>query len=207
MTISVRVSKEGYYSIPEKAGGTPSSSGAFDYGADLGNGIHHPDNKAPVIFALFKPSSIEPLNRIREKETVLPRGGDPVSVSLDGPTHVLELKCWTSDDAKERDGRYDWKLQVTVIGGGIQRRSDPFDFTAPSEGYGEADLIQMPRTLNRPDWQDDVEQSYWVRFNDGLFGTLQVRMIAGGAHYSIVSGYINPKQGSRNLTVNPSSRK
>ncbi len=207
MTISVRVSKEGYLSIPEKTADAPRSTGAFDYGADLGQGIHQPDPKAPVIFTLFKPQANEPLNRIREKETVLPRNGEPVRVSLDVPDHSLELKCWTDDAKQERDGRYDWKLEVAVVGGGIQRRMDSFDFTAPSDGYGPTELVQMPRTLERPKWQDDFEQSYWVKFNDGLFGSIKVRMIAGGAHYSIVSGYVNPKPGSRNLAVMPSKWK
>lgn len=207
MTLSVRVSKEGYFSLPEKTVSAPRSSGAFDYGADLGNGIHQPDPKAPVVFTLFKPPTSEPLNRIREKETVLPRNGEPVRVSLDVPDHSLELKCWTDDANQGRDGRYDWKLEVAVVGGGIQRRMDSFDFTAPSDGYGQSDLIQMPRTLERPKWQDDFEQLYWVKFNDGHFGALKVRMIAGGAHYSIVSGYVHPKAGSRNLVVSPAGSK
>lgn len=207
MTISVRVSKEGYLPIPEKTADAPRSTGAFDYGADLGHGIHQPDPKAPVIFTLFKPPACEPLNRIREKETVLPRNGEPVRVSLDVPAHSLELKCWTDDANQERDGRYDWKLEVAVVGGGIQRRMDSFDFTAPSDGYGQSELIQMLRTLERPKWQDDFEQSYWVKFSDGHFGIIKVRMIAGGAHYSIVSGYVNPKPGSRNLAVMPSKWK
>ncbi len=207
MTLSVRVSKEGYLSIPEKTADAPRSGGAFDYGADLGNGIHQPDPKTPVIFTLFKPPASEPLNRIREKETVLPRNGEPIKVSLDVPDHSLKLRCWTDDENQERDGRYDWKLEVAVVGGGIQRRMDSFDFTAPSDGYEPIELIQMPRTLERPKWQDDFEQSFWVKFNDGLFGSIKVRMIAGGAHYSIVSGYVNPKPGSRNLAVMPSKRK
>lgn len=207
MALSVYVSKEGFFSIPWKEGGSQRSRGTFDYAANFGSGIHKPDEKAPVIFTLLKPPAIEPLNRIREKETVMPKDGEPVRVSLDISAHALELKCWTSDLKKERDGRYDWKLEVAVVGGGIQRRGESYDFTAPSDGYGQTDLIEMPRTLRRSDWQDDFEQSYWVRFNDGLFGTIKVRMIAGGAHYSIVSGYINPSPGSRNLAASPSKRK
>lgn len=207
MTISVRVSKDGYFSIPEKTTNAPRSTGAFDYGADLGSGIHKPNRSAPVVFTLFKPPAIEPLNRIREKETLMSKNGEPVRVSLDTSDHVLELKCWTDDATKERDGRYDWKLEVSVVGGTLLRRGDSFDFTAPTDGYEQTDLIQMPRTLRRPDWQNDFEQSYWVRFNDGQFGNIKVRMIAGGAHYSIVSGYVNPKPGSRNLAASPSKRK
>ena len=207
MALSVYVSKEGFFSIPWRQGGSQRSRGTFDYAANFGSGIHKPDQKKPVIFTLLKPPPIEPLNRIREKETVMTKDGAPVRVSLDISAHSLELKCWTNDMNKDRDGRYDWKIEVAVVDGGIQRRSDSFDFTAPSDGYQQAALIEMPRTLKRPDWQNDFEQSYWVRFNDGLFGTIKVRMIAGGAHYSIVSGYVNPKPGSRNLAVSPSSRK
>lgn len=206
MTLSVRVSKEGYFSIPDKTADAPRSTATFDYGADLGSGIHKPDPKAPVVFTLFKPPAIEPLNRIREKETVLPRNGQPVRISLDVPAHSLELKCWTDDLNQERDGRYDWKLEVAVVGGGLQLRSGSFDFTAPADGYAQTAPIQMPRTLERPKWQDDFEQSYWIKFDDGHFGTIKVRMIAGGHHYSVVSGYVHPKAGSRNLAANPSRR-
>lgn len=203
MTVSIRVSKNGYSSISEKTADEPRSTGAFDYGVDLGNGIHSPSRNAPVVFTLFKPPIIEPLNSIREKETTMAKNGEPVKVTLDAPAHVIELKCWTRDVNIERDGRYDWKLEVSVVDGGIQRRGGSYDFTAPSDGYAKTDLVQMPRTLKRPDWQDDFEQSYWVRFNDGRFGNIKVRMIAGGNHYSIVSGYVNPKPGSRNLAVSP----
>jgi hypothetical protein len=142
MTVSVRGLKNGYFSIPEKTENAPRSTGAFDYGADLGNGIHKPNQDSPVVFTLIKPPAIEPLNRIREKETVMPRNGEPVSVSLDVPSHSLELKCWSSEQNKERDGRYDWKLEVSVVGGGIQRRGNSYDFTAPSDGYSPNDLIQ-----------------------------------------------------------------
>ncbi len=207
MTIVLQVSKDGYFHIPETTAEAPRSGGAFDYGADLGKGIHRPDQSAPVIFTLFKPLPLEPLNRIREKETVMPKNGEPVRIALDVPTHILELKCWTSNANKERDGRHDWKLEISVVEGSIQRRNDNFDFIAPTDGYEQTDLIHMPRTLKRPDWQDDLEQSYWLRFNDGTYGSVKVRMIAGGAHYSIVSGHVNPKPGSRNLTINPSKRK
>ncbi len=69
--------------------------------------------------------------------------------------------------------------------------------------YQASDLIDMPKTLSRPQWHDDFERSYWARFNDGTFGAIKVRMIAGGAHYAIIKGYVNPKQGSRNVLVDP----
>lgn len=207
MSLSIQVSKVGLYEIPWNEKSELKSRGTFDYSADFGHGIHKPLSSSPVIFTLYDLPPPEPLTRIREKETMMPKNGEPVRVSLDAPAHVVELKCWTGDATKERDGRYDWKLEVSVVGGSLQRRGDSFDFTAPSDGYGQTDLIQMPRTLKRPDWQDDFEQSYWVRFSDGLFGNIKVRMIAGGSHYSIVSGYINPKPGSRNLAASPSKRK
>ena len=207
MSLSVQVSKEGLFEIPWSERSELKSSGTFDYSADFGQGIHKPLSRAPEIFTLFELPQPEPLNRIREKETVMSKNGEPARVSLDAQAHVLELKCWTGDATKERDGRYDWKLEVSVVGGGLQRRGDSFDFTAPSDGYVQTDLIQMSRTLKRADWQDDFEQSYWVRFDDGLFGNIKVRMIAGGTHYSIVSGYVNPKLGSRNLAASASKRK
>ncbi len=206
LTLSIRVSKEGYFSIPEKEGKAQRSTAAFDYGANMGSGIHQPDEKSPVVFTLYKPSALEPLNRVREKEVPMPRDGKAVSVPLDIPSHQVMLKCFSFEERKERDGRYDWKLEVSVVGGGLQRRNDDFSFVAPSEGFQPNDTIQMPRTLARAEWHDDFEQSYWLRFDDGTFGSVKVRMIAGGAHYAIIKGYLNPKQGSRNLETDPSKR-
>lgn len=207
MAISIRVSKPGYFAMPLiTVDDAPRSSAGFDYGVDLGKGIHRPDPDAPVIFTLFKPPTAEPLNRIDEKEAIMPKNGEAVRVVLDAPEHTLELKFHSDDMNKQRDGRYGWKLEVSVVGGGLRHRGDRFDFTAPANGYQQTDLIDMPVTLQRPEWQDDVERSYWVRFTDDLFGAIKVRMIAGGDHYSIVSGHINPKQGSRNLVPSPSEQ-
>jgi hypothetical protein len=202
LSLSVQVTKEGYFSIPDKDGRSEKSASAFDYGADFGHGIHHPDKKAPVIFTLYKPDAIEPLTQVK-KQIMMPRDGTPVSVPLDIPNRQIVLKCWTEDDKRAPDGRYNWKLEVSCVNGGIQRHDDDLTFVAPSDGFAQSDLIEMPRTLARPDWHDDFERSYWVKFNDGTFGSLKVRMVAGGAHFAIVRGHINPKQGSRNLEVDP----
>ncbi len=131
MTVSVRVAKAGYFAIPELDGSGQRSVGAFDYGADVGSGIHKPDEKAPVVFTLYKPGTVEPLNRIREKEVPVPRNGEAVTVPLDTPSRQLLLNCWTNDGEKERDGRYDWRLKVSVTGGGLLPRMDEFAFSAP----------------------------------------------------------------------------
>jgi hypothetical protein len=137
----------------------------------------------------------------------MPRNGDPVTVTLDIPERTIELRCWTDEAQKESDGRYDWKLHIEVKGGGIQPRTSDLDFTAPQSGYKSVERIEMLRTQNRADWNDDFGGSYWLHYGGGIFGTVKVRMIAGGAHYSIVSGYVNPKPGSRNLAASPSKRK
>jgi hypothetical protein len=203
MTLAIQVAKEGFFKIPEGKGGGLRSSGSFDYGADLGSRLHRPDPDKPVIFTLFKPMSPEILSRINERETVVPRNGDKVRVVLDDSSHILELRLSTDEAIKGRDGRYSWRLEISIPDGGIQLRLNEFDFVAPEAGYKTMEVIAMPGHLPRPEWQDDVERSYWVRFRDGLFGRVKVRMIAGGAHYSIVSGYINPNEGSRNLTADP----
>lgn len=207
LTLSVRVSKEGYFSFPERDGNAQRSAEAFDYGADIGSGIHKPKEQMPEVFILYKPGALEPLSLVREKEIPMPRNGEAVSVPLDTPSRQLILKCSSSEWQKEIDGRYDWKLEVSVVSGELQRHNDDFTFIAPSESYQQNDTIQMPRTLARPEWHDDFEQSYWLRFNDGVFGTVKVRMIAGGAHYAMVKGHINPKQGSRNLETDPSKHR
>lgn len=207
MSLSIRVSKDGFFPYPEKSGETKRSLGIFDFGSDFGQGVHKPNSTRPVVFTLFRPDALPELNRLREMQTELARDGKPVSRSLDSPGHKLVFKCWADENKALRDGRFDWSIELSVPNGGVLRRTDSFEFTAPADGYSERDSISMPKSLERKDWHDDVERQYWIKFNDGIFGTIKIRVIAGGAHYVLSSGWLNPNAQSRNLTVDPKRRK
>ncbi len=199
MSLTVRVEKEGCFQMPKDTAVPGRSRGGFDYGTNLGDGIHKPSRGSPVVFVLYDPPDLEPLIQIREQEIMVPLTGEPARMALGNAPQELILRWWPGARNRSRG------LEVSVAGGSIQRRLDNLDFTAPPGGYVPNDLINMAATQDRPIPKSDEKQSYWVKFDDDTYGVLSVRMIAGGHHFAVVSGYRNPKPGSRNVTVDPAA--
>jgi len=205
MSLHVRVSKEGFEPVSGQEPSGQRSHGGFDYGMALENGIHTPDPARPVVFTLYRPSRNASLVVIEEQSLTIPKTGRPVVVNLapngGKPGRELVLRCWTNDTLKEKDGRYDWKLEIAVKGGGILERKDTGGHLAPADGYTSVLTMDMPRTLSRQQWDNDVKRTCWVKFEDQTFGRIDVRMIAGGDHFATVEGYINEQAGSRIFEV------
>ncbi len=198
MSLHVAVSKNGYYQIGGDSVGETSSRG-FEFAANLGRGVHKPDPNNPVIFNLHKSGSPVKLLRI-DNSPKIQKNGNVVKVIFDGnPTHSLAIRCWTHDDKKLPDGRYDWKCEIDVPDGGLQESSGAYDFIAPDVGYTQNAIIEMPLTIERLLWKSDVSKRYWVKFNDGIHANVRIRMIAAGDHFAVIQGYLNPTPGSRNL--------
>jgi hypothetical protein len=205
MSFFVTVNKPGFYHIfPKQMPGFVSENG-FDYGEDLGEGIHKPDPSNPVIFHLFKPGTIEPLTRLRDTSRRLSRTGEAVEVALDAGAHRISLACKTEEKVTP-DGRYSWRFEVKVVNGGLQPSGEVFQFEAPASGYKESDVIDMNDSLPRPQWSSSVRLSYFVRFDDNTFARIKVEMISGGDHFAVIEGYYNPKPASRSLEADPSQR-
>lgn len=151
---------------------------------------------------------IEPLFRQKEIDRKVSKNGSPLQLGFgDGnASHVITVQRWTGDANKGVNRRYDWHFKVSVPNGGLISREGAFTFEAPLNGYQQSDEYVMSKTLPAGQWKDSVEKSYFVRFNDNVYGRINVRMIAHGAHFVVFSGYLNPKIGSRNLEADPKQR-
>lgn len=89
-----------------------------------------------------------------------------------------------------------WK--VAVINGGLLEKTD-MTFEAPPEGYLSRDSIDMPASLPREKWQSSVQRSYFIRFDNGLFGSAKMHVHSRGDHFVTWESLLNTKPASRNL--------
>ncbi|MGV3661403.1 MAG: carboxypeptidase-like regulatory domain-containing protein [Prosthecobacter sp.] len=207
LSLYVSVSKAGYYRVRTQDGKRGSEDG-FAYGEDLGHGIHKPEPGNPAIFLLQKEGVKETLVRQKEVDRRIAKDGSPLQFLLgDGnASHAIVLQCWTQDENVITGGQYDWHMKVTVPHGGLIPRVGDFAFEAPQDGYVSADEYTMAKSTPSAQWKDFVEKSYFVRFADGVYARVNVRILAYGAHSAVFSSYLNPKPGSRNLEEDPRKR-
>jgi len=202
LTLFVKVSKPGYFVMPQTDSRKVTSSALFEYGLESIRGPHRPDKDAPVIFTLHKQGVSEPLVKIGEKNFRMARDGTPLAISVDqqGGSHQVILRCWNKDLQRPQGQRqYDWRLEISVPNGGLMQRKDAFDFEAPEGGYLPNDTVDMPASLPQNQWHGFAERAYFIRFEDGTFARAKLEMQAGGDHFVVWESFYNPKAGSPNL--------
>lgn len=198
-SLHIEVSKSGYYYV-EKGGALKPSSQGFDFGLDGGRGIYQPDAASPTVFHLRKAGNPVQLDALRGQSKV-PRDGSPITISLSETSQItLTISCHTlEDDTQLPNAPYDWRCEITSEGGGIQEAKDEHSFLAPSEGYTQLALIDMPKTLDPKQWNSRASKNYWLRFPDSTFGKIRFMMVARGDHFAVINGFRNPTPNDRNL--------
>jgi hypothetical protein len=199
MGLRIEITKSGYYYV-DAGGELKASTQGFDFGADLGRGVNKSDSSSPIIFHLRKAGNAIPLDRLSANPKV-PRDGSPITIGLSKTSKVtLQISCRTMEDSTQPpNAPYDWHCKITSEGGGIQEASDEHSFLAPSDGYTQLALIDMPKTLDPKQWSSRASKSYWLRFADNTFGKVSFMMIARGDHFAVINGFRNPSPNDRNL--------
>lgn len=203
-SLFVRVSKEGCYQMP----GTESmagSSGDFDFGSDLGKGMHSPSKSSPVVFMLRKAGTLEPLIARKGLRVPLQPDGTVYPVSLrrsQGAENRIRLSC-RSERMPESGGAFNWSYEVTFENGELIERTDEFDFEAPTNGYQQTDSGVMSKSLPGNQWKDRVVRNFFIRFQDGTYARVALEIHAGAKPFVTLDSYLNPKPGSRNLEAGP----
>jgi len=194
----VQVAKEGYQ-------GTEGSGRLFGYGIENPN--KPPSANNPTVFILKKQGQAEPLKVFSSGGIRVPKNGQPVAVNL-SQGHVtssdqgdIQVEVWTQDQQKDIQGRYPWRCRITAPGGGFVERKKSDDFVAPSEGYKPTVEVSMDQTAAR--WQRDFDGEYFVKLKGGSFARITFNLTTGGDHFFMISSYLNPKPGSRNLEFDP----
>lgn len=203
LSISVDVSKEGYYQVQR-------SRGQINYAQPSGNKDRLPTAVSPMLFELRRAGERVPLITTNERTTKVPKDGTPIELNLatgrasSKGTAVLKVECWTSDQTRNSKGNYDWRCRLSIPGGGLVERTGQFDFEAPSDGYKISDQVDMPQWA--PQWKKGFAREYFAKFSDDRYARFSFKLTTGGEHFFVVVSYINPNPGSRNLESDSSER-
>lgn len=195
--ITVDVTKEGYNP-------TSRSSGMFRLGDLQSNSDPNlPSPADPAVFVLQSIGKTDSLIKARAFIHV-PRNGQPVYIDLttgkavSGSQGNVRVETFIDDESKNAQGRYSWRCEVSVPGGGLVERIDQFVFEAPADGYQNTDEIDMPQ--NADNWKPMVQRQYFLQLGDGRYARVQFEVVAQGVHFFSIQSYLNPVSGSRNLS-------
>jgi hypothetical protein len=194
--ITVHVSKEGYYTSRQDRDN-------FEYAQNGANNFV-PDSANPVVFHLRKK---------RKGESLIQRDFPPgmqiwqlhhdgTSVELDllngsqnpNGSGQLKLEFWRdiSDINKQP---FDWKLQLSVPGGGLVGTDQEFPFEAPKIGYQSSIVIDMPAT--NQDWLGELRSKYYLQLPNGNYGRIDFYLLPYNGVFTVHSA-VNPS-GSQSL--------
>ena len=202
--LTVGIWKKGYYNIHSK------SDMAFADGIGPDPTRKPPPTKAnPAVFILQKMGETGPLFYAGTRYYKMAKDGQPLEINLETGKEAsrgqgnIRVERWANDTAKDKNGRFDWRLRISVPSGGLVERHGQFEFVAPEEGYQLSDEINMPASLNEK-WQYTVNKSFFVKLPDGRYARIDITIQAGHNNTPfILDSYLNPDPGHRNLEFDP----
>lgn len=201
--LSVDVRKDGFYSLA-------GSKGRFVFGGVRSrNDPQNPTPETPAIFVLRKMGDTEPLVQVPLRTIKVPKGGQPVEISLvTGTTTTngrgeLIIECWTFNAGLDPNlnEHYAWRSRVSIPGGGLVERKGGVEFEAPASGYVSSVEIDMPASAER--WKRKFEKQFFAKLRDGTFARLSLELNTSGDHFIALESYLNPIPGHRNLEFDP----
>jgi len=205
VNLYVDVSKDGYYRTPPFDEHRGSYDGFTYAEPPSGTSSALPTESNPAIFVLRKKRNGVPLNHWG-RSIQISKNGVPVNVKLDTGRSTtdgdLQIESWTEDQQRDAHGHYQWQCQVSVVGGGLVKRQEEFDFEAPAEGYQPYDEIAPAQER----WTSGIERQYFVKTGGGNYARVRVEILTGRDQLLTVEGYYNPTPGDRNLEYNPNQQ-
>jgi hypothetical protein len=185
--LMVELSHPNYYPYPENSTGfdkrSPPRSGYFSDAED----------KAELFRMHIKGMPVPLIERHGGAD--VPLDGSPTKVSLFGETRQqqvaqLEIQAWTNPPSENAERRCDWRVLLSVPGGGITESTNYFDFVAPDTGYLEHASIEVSGS-------ESARNAFFVR-TPNAFIRLRTHFIAGQNLFATFDYFLNP-DGSRNL--------
>lgn len=211
-SLSVDISKEGYYSPHDTA------QGQFRYYQPQYSKLPIPTKRTPAIFILKKKGEAEPLVKYTKGSKIL-NSGSSVGFDLKQGTVVPLAKAdlivsGYPNHKPTYQGKkdypypwgYEWGYQLKIAGGGlIEKEGGKYAFVAPENGYQETFKFDMPQSEHDEDWKSKDKRTFYVRLANGNYAEINFRYVPGGDRFMVVNGLYNPS-GSRNLEYEKSKQ-
>ena len=180
--LRIRVTHAGYYN-------NDYGSSYFVYAGNDRGPDFKPNPANPEIFRLRKKGEAAELIRQEDRVLFVKEDGHARSFSLydhsrrrDQPDYVILQGVDTAE--LDRQGKPIRRLEMVVPKGGIQQRTDPFAFIAPSDGYQPSMYFMRPEFFGG-------KFDYFVRFDNGNYGRFTI--MGGGGDY-LIESFLNPDQ-------------
>lgn len=204
-SLSVRVSKLGYYSMQY-------NPLIFEYAEKDNINYHVSDSKKPVVFYLRKKGIAEPL-LFRSNFYGFPIDGTPIywDVETDKRSQeplpsadlIVSIKREPDDLAilqSKHIRQFNWSVIFeTTKGAGLLESNEEFMFEAPNDGYYSR--IEFRQSAGDKDWKPNVLKKFYIRVRQGqLFGRFEAEVMPKYNDSTAIHAnyYLNPS-GSRNL--------
>ncbi len=172
-----------------------------------------PDPRNPVVIRLWKAKGAAALVYHESRALRLPVDGSPKRIDLVTGIKVEEgghLEVRLVRDPKDAWGHkrngFSWRTEISVPGGGLLWREDPFGYEAPADGY--VPTLVMGQEANDPDWKSRIQGQFYFRTAEGYYGRVEFQQNTDAQPPPCgfyMDTYLNPS-GSRNLEYDPALR-
>lgn len=194
----------GMYVLVEVPGWAPVSGPRklFVYAEGLNQTLPLPTTReapAEFIFEIRPPE--DELRKISTGALRISEDGVPLETSLrdlspygvEPGTGEAVVVCERTIDDAAPDERFDWWCELTIPGGGFQEFKIWMD-QAPEDGYVESGRLEF-KAIDEF-WDDRADRALIIRFADGKYGFIRIKMRMDGDYYVAFDGVWNPT-GSR----------
>ncbi len=167
--IELKIGKEGY-ELSRKV--------ARSYGYSATAEPFHPDPNNPVVFKMWKKRGGDQLVQPRTWNGQIACDGTTNRFDLlhgkKNATGDLQIVC-TRNPLKlppASNEHYDYELQISIFGGGIQMTKDEFTYLAPDGGYSSN--LTFGQKAGDPKWVGKVKEEFYIKTADDHFGRLAI---------------------------------
>lgn len=170
---------------------------------------YHPDPKNPVVFVMWKLQGAEPMIYFKRKGFDLLADGTPVRIDLatgkkvpTGGDMIVTLQQPIAQPG-QRLTHYPWTAKIAADG--LQESAAKLMYLAPENGYVSA-LTYGEKGDERVQ-ERHVEKSFYLKTRDGRYARVRIDLTSDtNPDYPstmVLTWWLNPKPGSRNLEFDP----
>jgi hypothetical protein len=203
-TLGLSLDKPGYEYDGEK--------GPFHFTELVGEKDRYtPDRNNPVVLVMWKLQGAEPMIRFEQRGYPVPPTGSAVRIDLKtgkrveiGGDIVITLRH-AEAEIGQRLKRYPWNAEITVPGGGLIESTSRRMYLAPESGYHST--IALNQTGQETRWEPGIAKTYYLKTGSGHYARIRIDLNTDTStkydSYAVLTWWLNPKPGSRNLEFDP----